>query len=185
MLELFDFYPSTFGRGLSFCSSTPSFQSPVCCCSRRCGAAMACAWIVSMPPAAPCCGLAKSPRKSSTYTIAYLQRGLVGVTETIIAMAHSCGALKPVPESPQFLWSLDPSTPAHPILSQFLLAIRPKEGDEVEAATIKAEAQATARAYKSEIEKRARAAGMIRSDENRNRVYSAGGWADCSCSASA
>ncbi|HNN97088.1 MAG TPA: TIGR04222 domain-containing membrane protein, partial [Pseudomonadota bacterium] len=175
MLELFDFYPFNIRSGFEFLFIYAVFSIAglllLSTLRRSYGMRLD---SKSMPPGGAMLRIGQVPTQEQYYTIAYLQRGLVGVTETLIAMAHSCGALKPVPEKPkQFLWSLDPSTPAHPILSQFLLAIRPKEGDEVEAATIKAEAQATARAYKSELEKELRAAGMIRSDENRNRVYSA------------
>jgi uncharacterized protein (TIGR04222 family) len=175
MLELFDFYPFNIRSGFEFLFVYSIFSLAglllLSVMRRNYGMRLDSAALASD---GAMLRVGQVPAQEQYYTIAYLQRGLTGVTETLIAMAHSCGALKPVPAKPKhFLWTLDPSLPAHPILRQFLTAIAPKEGDEVEAATIKAEATATARAFKSEFERELRAAGMIRSDENRNKVYSA------------
>lgn len=175
MLELFDFYPFNIRSGFEFLFIYGALAVAglllLSVLRRSYGMRLD---TQSMPPGGAMLRVGQVPAQEQYYAIAYLRRGLIGVAETLIAMAHSCGALKPIPDKPKhFLWTLDPSVPAHPILRQFLTAIAPKEGEEVEAATIKAEAQATARAFKSELEKELHAAGMIRSDENRNKVYSA------------
>lgn len=114
------------------------------------------------------------PTQDQYYAIAYLQRGTTGVAETLTAMAHACGAIQPAPGLPKhFVYCAEATVPDHPLLRQFLDAVKPKEGTDIEAATLKAEAQAVARAHKTSIENELRSAGMIRSEANQSRVYSA------------
>lgn len=125
-------------------------------------------------PVASMLRIGQVPSQEQYYSIAYLQRGLTGVAETLIAMAHACGAIQPTPGvAKHFIYVADANVPAQPLLRQFLDAVKPKEGTDIEASTIKAEAQAVARSNRQALEAELRSAGMIRSEANQSRVYSA------------
>ena len=126
----------------------------------------------SIPSGVAALRVGQVPSQDQYYALAFLQRGVQGVAETLIAMAHACGAIKPVPGvAKHFLYTAEATVPEHPLLRQFLDQVKPKEGSDIEAATLKAESLAVARAHQSTLTNELAASGLIRSEAHRGSIY--------------
>ena len=90
------------------------------------------------------------PTPDQHYAIAYLQHEELGVTNTLIAVAHSAGCIKPHPENKlSYLISNQPASPDHPIFRAFIGRMIPPDATpgttiELTATEVKKAARATA-----------------------------------------
>lgn len=114
------------------------------------------------------------PSTDQYYAIAMLKNGTAGVVDTIIAIAHSAGCLRPKPEGDKnFLVSLEPGMPDHAILKSFLdRLIQPGSSPPVEVTPLEVRTAAgnTASEYRETLRKELAASGMERTPQTQGRV---------------